>query len=34
MKFDFEKIIDRVGKNPVFKADAVGINTSKLDYWK
>ena len=22
------------GKNPVFKADAVGINTSKLDYWK
>ena len=22
------------GKNPVFKAEAVGIDTSKLDYWK
>ncbi|WP_019139041.1 alanine/glycine:cation symporter family protein [Peptoniphilus timonensis] len=22
------------GKNPVFKADAIGIDTSKLDYWK
>ena len=21
-------------KNPVFKANAIGIDTSKLDYWK
>lgn len=22
------------GKNPVFKAETIGIDTSKLDYWK
>ena len=30
---DYKKQRDE-GKNPVFKAEAVGIDTSKLDYWK